>query len=141
MTRLRSAWRLAAAAAFFVALPVAAQQAQQPAVSTQGTWTPISRAIEPLGPLTVSAIEIRWSICKGVRVARVEADLASTVYVIEGQPGCVLDGQRLTHLKLTPKPGGAAGRCGAELSLFSSEKAWRDNQPDAWGLVERSPCP
>ena len=63
------------------------------------------------------------------------------VYVLEGEPGCVLDGRRVTHLKLAPKPGGMAGRCGAELSLFGSEKAWRDTQPDAWGLVERSPCP
>ena len=102
---------------------------------------PLSRALEPLGPLTISAIEMRWSICRNVRVARVVADMASTVYVLEGQPGCVLDGQPITHLKLVPKAGGAGGRCGAELSLFATEKAWRATQPDAWGLVERSPCP
>jgi hypothetical protein len=141
VTRRRSTLLIAVSAAAGVTLAAMAQPQPQPAVSTQGTWQPLSRAIEPLGPLTVSAIEIRWSICKGARVARVEADLASTVYAVEGQPGCVLDGQRITHLKLVPKPGGAAGRCGAELSLFSSEKAWRETQPDAWGLVERSPCP
>jgi len=135
VTTLRSA--LAAA----LLLLAGALAGAQPAASTQGSWLPLSRALEPLGPLNVSATEIRWSICRSARVVRVEADPASTVYVVEGQPGCVLDGQRLTHLKLVPKPGGAAGRCGAELSLFTSEKAWRETQPEASGLVERSPCP
>lgn len=135
MTALRAA--LAAVCLLAVNAPAIAQAV----VSTQGSWLPISRAMETLGPLTVSATEIRWSICRGAKVARVEADPSSTVYVLDGQPGCVLDGQRLTHLKLMPKTGGAAGRCGAELSLFTSEKGWRENQPEAWGLVERSPCP
>jgi hypothetical protein len=131
VTVLRAA--LAAACLVLASAPAAAQAT----ISTQGSWLPISRAIETLGPLTVSATEIRWSICRSAKVVRVEADPASTVYVLEGQPGCVLDGQRLTHLKLIPK----ASRCGAELSLFTSEKGWRENQPEAWGLVERSPCP
>jgi len=140
MSFARAALVLAAAATFGCSPPAATAE-QQPALSTQGTWAPLSRALEPLGPLTISAIEMRWSICRNVRVARVVADMASTVYVLEGQPGCVLDGQPITHLKLVPKPGGAGGRCGAELSLFATEKAWRATQPDAWGLVERSPCP
>lgn len=137
MSRLHAA--LAAVLVLLAGTPAAAQPGA--AASTQGRWIPLSRALETLGPLSVSGTEIRWSICRGARVARVEADPASTVYVLEGEPGCLLDGQRVTHLKLVPKPGGPAGRCGAELSLFGSEKAWRETQPDAWGLVERSPCP
>lgn len=131
----------AALAAMWMVTAAAPAAAQAAATSTQGRWLPLSRAIETLGPLSVSGTQIQWSICRGARVARVEADPASTVYVLEGEPGCVLDGRRVTHLKLAPKPGGPAGRCGAELSLFGSEKAWRETQADAWGLVERSPCP
>lgn len=136
-----SGWRAALAAAGVVTVCAAPAAAQPAASSTQGRWLPLSRAIETLGPLTLSGTQIQWSICRGARVARVEADPSSTVYVLEGDPGCVLDGRRVTHLKLVPKPGGMAGRCGAKLSLFGSEKAWRETQPDAWGLVERSPCP
>jgi hypothetical protein len=98
---------------------------------------PISRAIEPLGPLVLGAGEIRWSICRGARVARVDTDKAGAVYALEGEPGCMLDGQRITHLKLAP----SKGKCEAELSLFTSDEARRNAQPEAWGLVERSPCP
>jgi len=116
---------------------LATQPAAAQAPATAGTWTPLSRAIEPLGPLVLSADGIRWSICRGARVAHVDADKTGAVYALEGQPGCVLDGQRITHLKLAPR----AGRCDAELTLFTSEQAWREAQPEAWGLVERSTCP
>lgn len=120
------------AAAVLVVVPAAAQSP-----ATEGRWTPISRALEPLGPLVISAADIRWSICRSARVVRVDAEQPGAVYTLDGQPGCVLDGQRITHLKLAPR----TGRCDAELTLFTSEKAWREAQPEAWGLVERAACP
>ena len=126
-----------AAAAVTLAALLAAMVLVAAAQPTSGTWMPLSRAIEPLGPLVLGPTEIRWSICRGARVARVDSEKTGAVYVLDGQPGCVLDGLRITHLKLAPR----TGRCDAELSLFTSEKASRDAQPEAWGLVERSPCP
>ena len=131
----------AAAAVTLAALLAAVMlvAAAQPTAATT-TWMPQSRAIEPLGPLVLGPTEIRWSICRGARVAYVAADKSGSVYTLGGQPGCVLDGQHITHLKLVARAG-AAGRCDAELSLFTSEKARRDAEPEAWGLVARSPCP
>jgi len=127
-----------AAAAVTLAALLAAMVLVAAAQPTSGTWMPLSRAIEPLGPLVLGPTEIRWSICRGARVAQVDSDKAgAAVYTLDGQPGCVLDGQRITHLKLSPR----AGRCDAELTLFTSEQAWREAQPEAWGLVERSTCP
>ena len=116
---------LAAAVLVAVAQPVAIR------------WNPISRALEPMGPLVLGAGEVRWSICRGAHAVPAAADKGGSVYTLEGQPGCVLDGRAITHLRLLARP----RRCEAELSLYTSEKALREAAPEAWGLVERSPCP
>jgi len=119
------------AAGVLVALPAAAQDPP-----LLGTWQPLSRALEPLGPLVLAEGRIAWSICHGARVQRTQLR-AAAVFTLEGEPGCVLDGQRITHLKLAPR----AGRCDAELTLYTSAAALQQSQPEAWGLVERDGCP
>ncbi len=147
-TTLAVALAALAAAALLVALPAASQAPQPPPQAAQqpsapaadpalaGTWQPLSRALEPLGPLVLGEdSRIAWSICRGALAHRLDGE-PGAVFAIEGTPGCVLSGQRITFLRLAPRAGG----CDAEITLYSSAQALRTAQPEAWGLVERKGC-
>jgi len=133
-TRAR-ALRAALAHVLGLALGLActAARPQEPA-DAQGIWTPLSRALEPLGPLVLAADRIEWSICRGAKLQRVPGD-ARLAYGVQGSPGCVIDGRAVTHLLLVTR-----GACNAELTLFVSAAQWRANEPEAWGVVERGSC-
>ncbi|MDR0458249.1 MAG: hypothetical protein LBH10_04365, partial [Burkholderiaceae bacterium] len=107
------------------ALPVAsAPQADAIPALFRGKWTPISRDFEMLGPLTLGARTLRWSICGKAarRIKQVTDGRQQTDYpafhpffapqvtdhmpqalidlTADGAPPCHLDGQPVTHLRL-----------------------------------------
>ena len=106
-----------------------------PAASAFGTWQPTSRALEPLGALTLGAESLRWSICRDVKPQAL-AGAGAPTFALAGAPGCTLDGRHLSHLRIAPRPGG----CSAELSLFASPAALQAGEAEAWGVVERDGC-
>jgi hypothetical protein len=102
-----------------------------------GIWMPVSRALEPLKPLTLTANTLDWSICRGAAVrAMPAASSASGVTLDLAATGCELDGRKLSHLSIVPRDGG----CDAELSLFTSAEMLAAGERDAWGVITLPKC-
>ena len=102
-----------------------------------GIWMPVSRALEPLKPLTLTAKTLDWSICRGAAVNAIPAaGSASGVTLDLAATGCELEGRKLSHLRIVPRDGG----CDAELSLFTSAELLAADERDAWGVITLPKC-
>ena len=102
-----------------------------------GIWMPVSRALEPLKPLTLTAKTLDWSICRGAAVNAIPAaGSASGVTLDLAATGCELEGRKLSHLRIVPRDGG----CDAELSLFTSAEMLAAGERDAWGGITLPKC-
>ena len=104
----------------------------------QGRWTPVSKALDGAGPLTLTAQTLAWSPCGPVaRAVQAETSGSAVLLTLPGQTACRLDADPLTHLRLQPRAGNA---CEMELSVYESAAQLARQQRLAWGVYTRDGC-
>ena len=106
--------------------------------AVQGRWTPVSKALDGAGPLTLTAQTLAWSPCGPVaRAVQAETSGSAVLLTLPGQTACRLDADPLTHLRLQPRAGNA---CEMELSVYESAAQLARQQRLAWGVYTRDGC-
>ena len=137
--------RLSPAALLLVALlplgcgaqPAPPAQGEIPA-ALQGRWTPVSRALEGPGPLTVAGRRITWAPCgRAAHAVQPQPDTGPGGVVLALGTACRLDEQPVTHLRLRPHAGRA---CEMEATAYESAAQWAKGEPLAWGVYEQPGC-
>lgn len=104
----------------------------------QGSWQPISKALEGPGPLTLTAQTLTWAPCGPVaRAFKAETTGNAVLLTPEGPAACRLDGTPFTHLRAEPH---ASRRCDMELSLYQNAAQLAKQERLAWGVYTRQGC-
>ncbi|MFD1711847.1 hypothetical protein FVQ98_17735 [Ottowia sp. GY511] len=106
--------------------------------SVQGRWTPVSKALEAPGPLTLTAQSLTWKPCGAVaRSVQGQTSGNAVQITLPGQAGCRLGDDVFTLLRIAPRAGKA---CEMELSLYANAAQLAKQQRLAWGVYERQGC-
>ena len=104
----------------------------------QGSWQPVSKALEGPGPLKLTAQTLTWAPCGAVaRAVNGTTTGTAVLLTLPGTTACRLDGTPITHLRAQTR---ADNACELELSIYQNAAQLAKQERLAWGVYTRQGC-